>query len=83
MFIEITDSKLGQGSIGFVFKGYVYPNNSQRVKFKKKMFAAVKVFFFILLNFNIYTFFFLLDELSNATKISWIIRGSSSHVIFK
>ncbi|KAI1729060.1 protein tyrosine kinase domain-containing protein [Ditylenchus destructor] len=40
MFIELTDSKLGQGAVGFVFKGYVYPKSQTR--FKQKTFAAVK-----------------------------------------
>jgi hypothetical protein len=26
MYIELTDSKLGQGAVGFVFKGYVFPS---------------------------------------------------------
>lgn len=55
MFIELTDNKLGQGSIGFVFKGYVYPNNSQTGKFKQKMFAAVKV---VLNLFSFINYFF-------------------------
>ncbi|KAI1721502.1 protein tyrosine kinase domain-containing protein [Ditylenchus destructor] len=41
MFIELTDSKLGQGAVGFVFKGYVYPKSQTR--FKQKTFAAVKM----------------------------------------
>ncbi len=41
MFIELADSKLGQGSVGFVFKGYVYAKSQTR--FKQKTFAAVKV----------------------------------------
>lgn len=41
MFIELTDNKLGQGSVGFVFKGYVFPKSQTR--FKQKTFAAVKV----------------------------------------
>lgn len=41
MFIELTDSKLGQGAVGFVFKGYVFPKTQTR--FKQKTFAAVKV----------------------------------------
>ncbi|CAD5217261.1 unnamed protein product [Bursaphelenchus okinawaensis] len=41
MFIELTDSKLGQGAVGFVFKGYVYPKTHTR--FKQKTFAAVKM----------------------------------------
>lgn len=41
MFIELTDIKLGQGAVGFVFKGYVFPRT--RTRFKQKVFAAVKV----------------------------------------
>ncbi|KAI6177005.1 Ephrin type-B receptor 1 [Aphelenchoides bicaudatus] len=41
MFIELTDSKLGQGAVGFVFKGYVFPKTQTR--FKQKTFAAVKM----------------------------------------
>lgn len=41
MYIELTDSKLGQGAVGFVFKGYVFPKTQTR--FKQKTFAAVKV----------------------------------------
>uniref|UniRef100_A0A915B9V7 Protein kinase domain-containing protein n=3 Tax=Parascaris univalens TaxID=6257 RepID=A0A915B9V7_PARUN len=41
MFIELTDSKLGQGAVGFVFKGYVFPRTQTR--FKQKVFAAVKM----------------------------------------
>uniref|UniRef100_A0A914HBX3 Protein kinase domain-containing protein n=1 Tax=Globodera rostochiensis TaxID=31243 RepID=A0A914HBX3_GLORO len=39
--IELTDIKLGQGAVGFVFKGYVVPKSQTR--FKQKMFAAVKM----------------------------------------
>uniref|UniRef100_A0A915CRP3 Protein kinase domain-containing protein n=1 Tax=Ditylenchus dipsaci TaxID=166011 RepID=A0A915CRP3_9BILA len=41
MFIELTDSKLGQGAVGFVFKGYVFPKTQTR--FKQRTFAAVKM----------------------------------------
>ncbi|VDD90235.1 unnamed protein product, partial [Enterobius vermicularis] len=41
MFIELTDIKLGQGAVGFVFKGYVFPRT--RTRFKQKVFAAVKM----------------------------------------
>uniref|UniRef100_A0A7E4WBB1 Protein kinase domain-containing protein n=1 Tax=Panagrellus redivivus TaxID=6233 RepID=A0A7E4WBB1_PANRE len=41
IFIELTDSKLGQGAVGFVFKGYVFPKTQTR--FKQKTFAAVKM----------------------------------------
>ncbi|VDN52402.1 unnamed protein product [Dracunculus medinensis] len=41
MFIELTDNKLGQGAVGFVFKGYVYAKTKTR--FKQKVFAAVKM----------------------------------------
>ncbi|KAH7705696.1 Protein NIPI-4, partial [Aphelenchoides avenae] len=41
MYIELTDSKLGQGAVGFVFKGYVFPKTQTR--FKQKTFAAVKM----------------------------------------
>lgn len=47
MFIELTDIKLGQGEVGFVFKGYVYQKTQTR--FKQKTFAAVKVNFFIII----------------------------------
>uniref|UniRef100_A0A0N4Z2E8 Protein kinase domain-containing protein n=1 Tax=Parastrongyloides trichosuri TaxID=131310 RepID=A0A0N4Z2E8_PARTI len=41
VFIELTDHKLGQGSIGFVFKGFVYPKTQTR--FKQKKYAAIKL----------------------------------------
>ncbi|KAI6240860.1 Ephrin type-B receptor 1 [Aphelenchoides fujianensis] len=41
MFIELTDSKLGQGAVGFVFKGYVFPKT--QTPFKQKTSAAVKM----------------------------------------
>ncbi|KAF8357312.1 nipi-4, partial [Pristionchus pacificus] len=41
MFIELCDHKLGQGSVGFVFKGFVYPNTQNRYKHKTP--AAVKM----------------------------------------
>uniref|UniRef100_A0A915PVP2 Protein kinase domain-containing protein n=1 Tax=Setaria digitata TaxID=48799 RepID=A0A915PVP2_9BILA len=40
VFIELTDSKLGQGAVGFVFKGYVYPRTRTRLQ---RVFAAVKM----------------------------------------
>uniref|UniRef100_A0A914M8E4 Uncharacterized protein n=1 Tax=Meloidogyne incognita TaxID=6306 RepID=A0A914M8E4_MELIC len=39
--IELTDIKLGQGAVGFVFKGYVVAKSQTR--FRQKVFAAVKV----------------------------------------
>ncbi|GMT20127.1 hypothetical protein PFISCL1PPCAC_11424, partial [Pristionchus fissidentatus] len=41
VFIELCDHKLGQGSVGFVFKGFVYPNTQNRYKHKTP--AAVKM----------------------------------------
>jgi hypothetical protein len=41
MFMELTDAKLGEGAIGFVFKGYVFLRTQTR--FKQKTCAAVKV----------------------------------------
>jgi hypothetical protein len=40
MFIELCDQKLGQGAVGFVFRGFVFPKTQTR--FKQKTFAAVK-----------------------------------------
>jgi hypothetical protein len=68
MFIELTDSKLGQGAVGFVFKGYVFPKTQTR--FKQKTFAAVKVGFLLELNY------FNLDVLSYAPKKYGAIRRS-------
>lgn len=39
--IELTDIKLGQGAVGFIFKGYVVAKSQTR--FKQKVFAAVKM----------------------------------------
>ncbi|CAJ0942713.1 unnamed protein product, partial [Mesorhabditis belari] len=41
VFIEITDDKLGQGAVGFVFKGFVYPRTQNR--YKQKLAAAIKM----------------------------------------
>ncbi|TKR77068.1 hypothetical protein L596_018110 [Steinernema carpocapsae] len=41
VFIELTDHKLGQGAVGFVFKGYVFSKSESR--FKQRKFAAVKM----------------------------------------
>ncbi|VDO45730.1 unnamed protein product [Onchocerca flexuosa] len=40
IFIELTDNKLGQGAVGFVFKGYVYPRKRSKLQ---RVFAAVKM----------------------------------------
>ncbi|VDK75549.1 unnamed protein product [Onchocerca ochengi] len=40
IFIELTDNKLGQGAVGFVFKGYVYPRTRSKLQ---RVFAAVKM----------------------------------------
>ncbi|KAK0416260.1 hypothetical protein QR680_012384 [Steinernema hermaphroditum] len=41
VFIELTDHKLGQGAVGFVFKGYVFSRSQSR--YKQRKFAAVKM----------------------------------------
>uniref|UniRef100_A0A914VDX9 Protein kinase domain-containing protein n=2 Tax=Plectus sambesii TaxID=2011161 RepID=A0A914VDX9_9BILA len=41
IFVELSDQKLGEGAVGFVFRGFVFPRTQTR--FKQKTCAAVKM----------------------------------------